>query len=253
MQDVEVQGVRMPSVGLGTWQLRGDQCREAVTHALSIGYRHIDTARNYRNEAEVGQGLRESGVDRDEVFITTKIPGRRGDRAGVRREVEGSLSDLGLDHIDLLLLHQPGGIPIAETMAAFREQQEAGHVRHIGVSNFSVQLLEQAHSEASIITVQNEYHPEHPQDEVLAWCRANDVALTAYSPLNTGSELRDTTLARIGERHAKTAAQVAIRWLLQQDHVLTIPRSSKAEHREQNLDVFDFELSEEEMSSIRKP
>jgi 2,5-diketo-D-gluconate reductase B len=250
MRHVTAQGVDIPVVGLGTWQLRGRTCREAVAHALSIGYRHIDTARIYGNEAEVGAGLRDSGVDRDEVLLVTKVPGSSGDRAGVQREVEASLDDLGLDHIDLLLLHQPGPAPIAETMAAFREQQDAGRVHHLGVSNFSVAELDRASAEAAIVTVQNEYHPDRRQDEVLSWCREHDVALTAYSPLGKGSEVEDDTLAAIGREHGRTPAQVAIRWLIQQDHVVTIPRSSDASHREENLDVFDFELTDEEMARI---
>ena len=252
MPHVEVQGVAIPSIGLGTWQLTGRTCREAVAHALSIGYRHLDTARNYRNETAVGEGLRDSGVDRDDVFVTTKVPGRLGDRAGVRREVEASLRDLSLEQIDLLLLHQPAGIPVAETMAAFREEQEAGRVRHLGVSNYSVALLQESVAEAPIITVQNEFHPDHPQDEVLAWCRANDVVLTAYSPLEIRSPARRTALSRVAERHGRTPAQVAIRWLLQQDKVITIPRSSRADHRQQNLDVFDFELTEDEMGLVAR-
>ena len=249
---VEAQGARIPALGLGTWQLRGRTCREAVAHALSIGYRHLDTARNYRNETEVGAGLRDSGVDRGEVFVTTKVPGRLGDRSGVRREVEASLRELRLEQIDLLLLHQPAGIPVGETMTAFREEQEAGRVRYLGVSNYSVPLLREAIAEAPIVTVQNEYHPDHPQDEVLAWCRANDVVLTAYSPLAVRSPARRAALARVAERYDRTPAQVVIRWLLQQEKVITIPRSRRADHREQNLDVFDFELTEDEMGFVAR-
>lgn len=250
MHHVEVQGVRIPAIGFGTWQLRGAACREAVRHALSIGYRHIDTARSYANEVEVGQGLRDSGIDRDDIFLVTKVPGSRADREGVAAEVEASLRDLVVDHIDLLLLHQPGRTPVEETMAAFREQQEAGRVRHLGVSNFSVDLLTRATAESAIVTVQNRYHPGHPQDEVLDWCRRHDVSLTAYSPLAVGRGIDDAVLSDIGIRHGRTPAQIALRWLLQQDHVLTIPRSSKAEHREQNLAVFDFELAPEDMARI---
>jgi 2,5-diketo-D-gluconate reductase B len=250
VEHVAVRDARIPAVGLGTWQLSGDTCREAVAHALELGYRHIDTARNYGNEAEVGRGLRDSVVERDEVWVTTKVPGSRGDRGGVRDELEASLRELGTDHVDLLLLHQPAPVPIGETMAAFREQQEAGRVRHLGVSNFSVDQLAQADAEAPVVTVQNEYHPGEPQADVLRWCRAHDVALTAYSPLARGSQVGDDTLAAIGRRYGKSAAQVAIRWLLQQDRVVTIPRSSDAAHRAANLDVFDFRLSGEEMERI---
>lgn len=250
MEHVEVQGVPIPAIGLGTWQLRGDTCREAVAHALSLGYRHLDTARMYANEVEVGRGLRDSDVDRDEVFVVTKVPGRDGDRDGVQREVDASLRDLDLEHVDLLLLHQPGPHPIGETMAAFREQQKAGKVRHLGVSNFSVDLLEHAAAEAPVVTVQNEYHPGRRDPEVLRWCQQHDVAYTAYSPLGKGRETSRRTLEEIGAQYGKTAAQVAIRWLLQQDRVLTIPRSSRPQHREENLDVFDFTLTDADLARI---
>jgi 2,5-diketo-D-gluconate reductase B len=241
--------LHVPSVGFGTWPLRGQQCREAVAHALSVGYRHLDTARMYRNEAEVGAGLRDSGVDRDEVLVVTKVRPGDADRAGVRREVEASLRELGLDHVDLLLLHAPSSVPVKETMAAFREQQDAGRVRHIGVSNFSVAGLDRASAEAPIACVQNEYRPGLHQDDVLDWCREHAVAYVAYSPLDLDRSAR-RVLAEIGERHGKSWAQVAIRWLLQQEQVATIPRSRDAGHRQQNLDVFDVELNAEEMTRI---
>lgn len=242
--------LHVPAVGFGTWPLRGRQCREAVAHAVSVGYRHLDTARMYRNEAEVGAGLRDSGVDRDDVLVVTKVRPGDADRAGVRREVEASLTELGLDHVDLLLLHAPSSVPVQETMAAFREEQDAGRVRHIGVSNFSVASLERASAEAPIACVQNEYRPGHDQEDVLAWCRQHAVAYVAYSPLDVGRAAR-RVLTEIGERHDRSWAQVVLRWLLQQEQVATIPRSGDAEHREQNLAVFDFELDAEEMARIR--
>lgn len=241
--------LRVPAVGFGTWPLRGRQCRQAVTHALSVGYRHLDTARMYRNEDDVGAGLRDSGVDRDEVLVVTKVQPGDADRDGVRREVEASLRELGLDRLDLLLLHAPGRVPVEETMDAFREQQEAGRVRHVGVSNFDVIGLDRAAAEAPVACVQNQYHPGLDQQSVLAWCREHAVAYVAYSPLDVDRPVR-AALAEIGERHGKSWAQVAIRWLLQQEPVATIPRSRDDAHREQNLDVFDFELAEEEMARI---
>ena len=241
--------LRVPAVGFGTWPLRDLGCQEAVAHALSVGYRHLDTARMYRNEVEVGAGLRDSGVDRDEVLVVTKVRPADADRAGVRREVEASLRELDLDHVDLLLLHAPGSVPLEETMAAFREQQDAGTVQHIGVSNVGVDALERASAEAAIACVQNEYRPGLDQDDVLAWCRQHAVAYVAYSPLDVGPSAREV-LVRLGERHGRSWAQVAIRWLLQQEQVATIPRSRDAEHREQNLAVFDFELDDQAMARI---
>jgi 2,5-diketo-D-gluconate reductase B len=241
--------LRVPAVGFGTWPLRGEPCREAVAHALAVGYRHLDTARMYRNESDVGAGLRGSGVDRDEVLVVTKVRPGDADRDGVRREVEASLRELDIDHIDLLLLHAPGSVPVEETMGAFREQQETGHVRHLGVSNFSVERLERASAEAPIACVQNEYRPGLDQQDVLAWCREHVAAYVAYSPLDVGRSAR-RVLTGIGQRHGRSWAQVAIRWLIQQEQVATIPRSRDARHREQNLAVFDFELDAEEMAGI---
>ncbi len=241
--------LRVPAVGLGTWRLRGAECREAVAQALSVGYRHLDTARMYRNEADVGAGIRDSGIDRGDVLVVTKVRPGDADRGGVRREVEASLRELRLDYVDLLLLHSPSQVPLEETMDAFREQQEAGRVVHVGVSNFSVGRLERASTQAAVACVQNEYHPDQHQDEVLAWCREQGVAFVAYSPLRVGRRTAKL-LAKIGERHGKTWAQVAIRWLVQQEQVATIPRSRDAAHREQNLAVFDFELDDAEMARI---
>ncbi len=241
--------LRVPAVGFGTWPLRDQECQEAVAHALSVGYHHLDTARMYRNEVEVGAGLRDSSVDRDEVLVVTKVRPGDADRAGVRREVEASLRELGLDHVDLLLLHAPSSVPVEETMAAFREQQAAGTVQHIGVSNFGVDALERASAEAPIACVQNEYRPGLDQDDVLTWCRQHAVAYVAYSPLDVGQAAREV-LAELGARHGKSWAQVIIRWLLQQEQVATIPRSRDTEHREENLAVFDFELDDQEMARI---
>jgi 2,5-diketo-D-gluconate reductase B len=241
--------LRLPAVGFGTWPLRGRACREAVAHALAVGYRHLDTARMYRNEADVGAGLRDSGLDRDEVVVTTKVRPGDADRDGVRREVEASLADLGVDHVDLLLLHAPSSVPIQETMTAFREQQDQGRVRHLGVSNFSVTGLERAAAHAPIASVQNEYRPGIDQREVLAWCREHEAVYVAYSQLDVERSVR-RVLAEIGERHDASWAQVALRWLVQQEQVATIPRSGDAGHREQNLAVGDLELDDDEMERI---
>ena len=241
--------LRMPAVGFGTWPLRGPECREAVAHALAVGYRHLDTARMYRNEVEVGAGLRDSGIDRDQVLVVTKVRPGDADRAGVRREVEASLRELDLDQLDLVLLHAPGRVPVEETMAAFREQRDAGKVQHIGVSNVAVDTLDRAAAVAPIACVQNEYRPGLDQRDVLDWCRQHSVAYVAYSPLDVDRSTRET-LTEIAESHGKSWAQVAIRWLLQQEQVATIPRSGDPAHREQNLAVFDFELDDQEMARI---
>lgn len=251
MEHVETQGARVPALGLGTWQLRGQQCREAVRDALELGYRHFDTARMYRNEDEVGRGIAESDVDRDEVFLVTKLPAGSLDRTSVGEQTEASLRELGTDHVDLLLIHHPSSqVPLGETLTAMREQQEAGRTRYLGVSNFDTDRMVQATEHAEILTNQIEYRPGLPQDDILGAARTRHILVTAYSPLDTGSLAGDDTLAMIGRAHGKSAAQVAIRWLLDQELVATIPRSSDPEHRRMNLDVFDFSLTEDEQRRI---
>lgn len=241
----------MPALGLGTWQLRGEECREAVRHALELGYRHIDTARAYDNETQVGRGIADAGVDRDELFLVSKIPSGAMDRDAVAAEVEASLSELGTDHLDLLLIHRPPNqVPVAETLDAIRRQQEQGRVRHLGVSNFDTQQMIEATDHAPILTNQIEYHPALPRDDILAAARERDIIVTAYSPLDTGRLVGDDTLADIGNQHGKTAEQIAIRWLLDQELVATIPRSSNPEHRRQNLEVFDFHLTDDQRRRI---
>ncbi|MFW6198337.1 MAG: aldo/keto reductase [Acidobacteriota bacterium] len=248
---VEVQGRKIPSLGLGTWQLQGDECVEAVRDALEIGYRHIDTAQAYENEAEVGRGIRESGVPRDEVFLTSKVWWENLDRPECLATARQSNERLGGEWIDLMLIHWPNEeLPLDEPLVALEHLQAEGIIRHYGVSNFTPSLLQRALDRAPILCNQVEYHPFLAQDELLEMAREHDLMLTAYSPVAQGKVTEDETLREIGRQHGKTPAQVALRWLLQQDNVAAIPRSSSAEHRRENFDVFDFELEDEEMECI---
>jgi 2,5-diketo-D-gluconate reductase B len=247
---IDVQGEQVPAMGFGTWQLTGDEAREGTRHALELGYRQIDTAQAYRNEREVGEGIAQSGVPRHEVFLTTKIVGESlaGDMVGPA--VDDSLRRLGTDYIDLLLIHWPTDeVPLAETLAAMVLTMEAGKVRHLGVSNFRGPLLLQAMELAPIFADQVPYQPGRTQNTLLGIAAEHDVMITAYSPLR-GDGVRAPVLAEIGERHGKTPQQVALRWLLQHDKVSPIPRSSNPVHRVENLDVFDFELDDDEMARI---
>jgi 2,5-diketo-D-gluconate reductase B len=248
---VEAQGVRVPALGFGTWQLSGSSCYEAVRHALDLGHRHVDTAQMYGNEEEVGAALRDSDVERDEVFLTTKIPPRNLDADAVRSSHEGSLRRLGVDHVDLLLIHWPSrDVPLGETLTAMAELADRGLARHLGVSNFTPRLVEEALEHAPILTNQVEYHPYLDQSHLVDQCRELDLVLTAYSPLAKGRVVDDPTLTAIGAGHGKSAAQVAIRWLLDKDRVVVIPRSSSAEHRRANRDVLDFTLSDGEVERV---
>lgn len=250
-ETIEVQGVSVPRLGFGTWQIEGSDATEAVRDALEIGYRQIDTARAYENEREVGRAIAESGVPRDEIFLTTKVPHDEATAAEVDRDADESLERLGVDHLDLLLLHWPNPeIPLEETLTALNKVREDGRTRNIGVSNFPAGLLRQALEIAPVFCNQVEYHPFLDQGRLLELARANDVLITAYSPLAHGKVPDDGTLNRIGERYGKSAGQVALRWLLDQPGVSPIPKASSRERRQENFDVFDFSLADEDREEI---
>ena len=250
MMEIKVQGVAVPALGFGTWQLTGKDAREATRHALEIGYRQIDTAQAYRNEDEVGAALKESGVPREETFLTTKITRDSLAREQVGPAIEGSLKRLDAGYIDLLLIHWPSqSVPLADTLDAMVEAKEAGKVRHLGVSNFRGPLLLEALERTEILADQVPYQPGRTQNTLLDIAKTRDVMITAYSPLR-GDGVKSPVVAEIANAHSKTPQQVALRWLLQQEKVSPIPRSSNPKHREQNFDVFDFELSTDEMSKI---
>jgi 2,5-diketo-D-gluconate reductase B len=246
-----VQGTQVPKLGFGTWQITGDACTAAVRDALELGYRHIDTARAYGNEAEVGRGIAESGVERGHVFLTTKVWHVDLRPADVRESVEGSLRDLGTDHVDLLLVHWPNpAVALAETLGAMTALQEEGKVSHLGVANFPGRLVEAALEHAPVICNQVEYHPYLGQAELLALARERDLMLTAYSPLAQGALLRDPAIREIAQQHGRNPAQVVLRWLLDQPQVAAVPKASSREHLAANLDIFDFELSDDERAAI---
>ena len=248
-----MQGVDVPALGLGTWPMEGERCRRAVATALDLGYRHVDTAQMYANEDAVGAAVAAADVPREDVFVVTKLLRGNLAPADVRTSFAASLDRLGLAAVDLLLIHAPSSsVPIEETMAAMNELQAEGTVDHVGVSNFSVDQLRAAMdaSGTPVVTNQVEYHPYRDRTELLSFCVEHDVALTAYSPLDEGGVVGDETLAAIGERHGKTAAQVALRWLLQQPNVVAIPKASSREHLRENRDVFDFALTAAEMERV---
>ncbi|GAA0253981.1 aldo/keto reductase [Haladaptatus pallidirubidus] len=253
MLSVTIDDATIPILGLGTAPMTGRKCRVAVKQALELGYRHVDTAQMYGNEDAVGAGIAAAAVDRADVFVTTKL--NRSNLASEKAlsSVEASLDRLNMAYIDLLLIHAPSNrTPIAETIEAMNDLQERSLVHHIGVSNFSVKQTKAAieASATPLVTNQVKYNPYNRQDELLEFCIDRDVSLTAYTPLAKGRVANDETLVAIGERYGKTGAQVALRWLLQQSNVIAIPKASSAEHLQENLDVFDFELTDEEMDAV---
>ncbi|WP_248515529.1 aldo/keto reductase [Salinarchaeum laminariae] len=253
MHHVEAAGAEIPALGLGTWQNTGSSCAETVETALDLGYRHVDTAQMYGNEAQVGEGIARSSVDREDVFLTTKLD--RGNlRAGdARASFERSLEKLDTDYVDLLLIHWPHPrVSFEETLGVMDEFHDEGTVRHLGVSNFTRSQLQDAMeiADAPIVTDQVLYNPYKDQSDLLAFCQREGVALTAYSPLGRGEAITDETLAEIGEKYDKSAAQVALRWAVQQEQVVAIPKATSRGHLEANLAVFEFELTDAEMDRI---
>jgi 2,5-diketo-D-gluconate reductase B len=251
MQTVEAKGFKIPLVGLGTWALRGRECARLVEQAIRIGYRHIDTAQMYDNERDVGEGVRASGK-RNEVMVTTKVQPTLLAPHDLERSVKESLARLRLDAIDLLLIHWPNPrVPLSETLGAMAKMKQAGYARQIGVSNFTVALLDEANKVTSepLVCNQIECHPYLDQDKVIAACRKYRMAVVAYSPIARGQARGDELLARIGQAHGKTATQVCLRWLTQQG-IAVIPRTAKIERLAENLAILDFDLLDAEMKEI---
>ena len=246
------QGCSMPAVGFGTSQL-GD-CAELVATALKLGYRHIDTAWKYGSEKGVGAGIRASGVPRSEIFLVTKVSHEYLRADAFARSVDESLKNLQVDYVDMLHVHWPtvDKIPLAETMGALARAKREGLTRHIGVANFNIALLEEAQAVCSepLATLQAEYHPYLDQTKVLDYCRRHGMVFTAYCPLARGRLFKDPVLMEIAQTRGKTIAQVVLRWLVQQGNIVPIPRSSNPERIAQNLDIFDFRLSDDDMHRI---
>lgn len=248
---ISIQGTRLAALGFGTYTLNGNDCYEGVRDAIEIGYRHIDTAQMYANENETGRAIKDSGINREELFVTTKVWHTNLRREDAIQAAEDSLRKLGMDYVDLLLIHWPDpSVPVEETLDALLELQRQGKTKHIGVSNFTPELLTRALKAANLFAIQVEYHPFLSQAKLLEIARAHDMMLTAYSPIAQGRAAKDETLQAIGQQYGKSAVQVTLHWLIQQSHVSAIPRAATGQHRKQNFDIFDFELSAEDVERI---
>jgi 2,5-diketo-D-gluconate reductase B len=254
---LSARGAEIPAIGFGTSSL--GNCGEIVANALKAGYRHIDTAWKYGTERGVGEGMRASGVPRSEIFLTTKVTHEYLRADDFARSVDESLKNLGVDHVDLLLVHWPNPeIPLSEPMPALAKAKRQGLTRHIGVANFTIALLDEAIRlcPEPLVNLQAEYHPHLDQTKLLEACRRRGLIFTAYCPLGRGRLLRDPVLADIAARKGRPLAQIALRWLVQQGNIIPIPRSSNPKRMAENLAVFDFALTDEEMkriSALKRP
>jgi diketogulonate reductase-like aldo/keto reductase len=249
-------GDKIPAIGFGTWQINSqDEAKRAVKTALEVGYRLIDTAKAYRNEEGVGAGIKESGLKREEIFVTTKLWNEDQGYKSALESFDGSLKRLGLEYVDLYLIHWPATDKRAESWRALQEIYKQGLAKNIGVSNYTVRHLEQLLADSDVVPTVNqiEFHPfiYEDQKEVLEFCMQKGIVVEAYSPLARARELDNTTLHAVAERHGKTIAQVMLRWAIQHDTV-PIPKSTNSGRIKENFKVFDFELSEEEMGTINR-
>jgi len=253
MQFVEAHGARIPQIGFGTMTLKEDVCVQAVKTALQLGYRHLDTAWFYGNEKEVGEGLRQSGVKREDVFITTKVRETHLEPDKFRQSVEESLKNLQLPQVDLLLIHWNNkDVPFKTSVGALCKAKQDGLAKHVGVANFTTTMLDEAWAVTSepLVCNQVEMHPFINQDKVLAACKKRGMAVVAYCPIARGKVPGAEALDRIGKAHGKTAAQVSLRYLVQRG-VVAIPRTANPEHMKANRDVYDFDLSAAEMAELK--
>jgi len=240
----------IPVLGLGTWELNGAACEKAVSIALELGYRHIDTAELYNNETEIGRAIKK--IDRSQLFITSKVSSSNLHPHDLTEACKASLDRLGTDYLDLYLLHWPNdSIPIEQTMEAMQKLIGDGRVRSAGLSNFDVNRIEAAVSvsQAPICNNQVEYHPYRPRQKIPRFCQEHGITVTAYCPLARGKVLKDATLKKIGGKYGKSPAQVSLRWLLQKGAIV-IPKASSKEHLKANMELDGWELSGEEMEII---
>lgn len=253
MQYKTIQGIEVPEIGLGTYKLHERECDMTVRKALDLGYRHIDTAQMYKNENEVGEAINVSTVDREEIFLATKVWHTNLEHDDVLHTTEETLRNLRTPYVDLLMIHWPNDqYDLRDTIRAMLMLRDQGKVMNIGVSNFPLHLLKKANDEirAPIFCNQVEFHPFLDQLDLLDYVIENDIMLTAYAPLAQGKVNESTELQEIGEKYGKTPAQIALRWLIEQENVVAIPKASSEEHLRENIDIFDFMLEDEDFERI---
>lgn len=253
MEFKTIQGIKVPEIGLGTYKLYDRECEDVVRTALDLGYRHVDTAQMYKNEREVGKAIGISNVPREDIFLTTKIWHTNLEHDDVLKTTEESLRNLNTPYVDLLLIHWPNeSYELRKTLEAMLVLRDQGKAMNIGVSNFPLPLLTKVNDEirAPIFCDQVEYHPFLGQFDLLDYAIEKDIMITAYSPLGQGNVIDNDLIQQIAENHGKTPAQVSLRWLIEQQQVVAIPKASSRQHLEENIDVFDFQLTDDEFEQI---
>ncbi|MCX8998514.1 aldo/keto reductase [Rhizobiaceae bacterium BDR2-2] len=253
MHVVPSNGANIPALGFGTFRMPEDEVLAILPKAIALGFRHIDTAQIYGNEAAVGTAIAQSRVPRPDIFLTTKVWVDRFRRADLIASVDESLKKLKTDYVDLLLLHWPkSDVPLAERIGALNEVVKAGKARHIGISNFNAAMTEEAVSlsDVPLATNQVEYHPYLDQTKVIGAARKHGLSVTAYYVMADGRVPKDQLLREIGAAHGKTAAQVALRWVVQQEGLVALSKTATESRLKENFDIFDFALTDHEMQAI---
>ena len=253
---LSAHGAQIPAVGYGTMLFPApERAVELIVCSLECGYRHIDTARKYGSEEWVGEGIRASGLPRKDIWVTTKVTEENAKADDFTRSVDTSLKTLGLDYVDLLLIHWPQPkVPLEETLGALAKARREGLAKNIGVSNFTVPLLDEAVGKCPepLLTNQIEYHAYIRQDKIIAACGRHGLLVTCHVPLARGAVLKDPVILNVAKSHGKTAAQVALKWLVQQPDMVVVPRALEYSEIKENIDIFDFELSENEINQISR-
>jgi diketogulonate reductase-like aldo/keto reductase len=253
MHRVKANGADIPALGFGTFRMPGEDVLRIVPKALDVGFRHIDTAQIYGNEAEVGSVIARSSVARQDIFLTTKVWVDKFRHDDFIASVEESLKKLKTDYVDLLLLHWPKmEVPLAEQIGALNEVRKAGKVRHIGVSNYNIQLMDDAValSDAPIVTNQIEVHPYIDQSKVMAAAKETGMSITSYYAMADGKVFEDDVLKELGAKYGKSVAQIVLRWVIQHDGLIALSKTVGEERVVENFDIFDFEISTADMQAI---
>jgi 2,5-diketo-D-gluconate reductase B len=244
-------GFSIPAIGFGTWQVTGQQCYDSVLKAIQLGYRHIDTAAIYGNHIEVGKAIKDSGVDRSELFVTTKLWMSDMSSESVEPAVLLALKELQLEYIDLYLIHWPSNdIDVKDTLSAMQKLKEQGKLLNLGISNCTISNVQKAiDTGITIVNNQVEFHPSLYQKELLEFCKAKDIILTAYSPLARGQDLELPTIIELAKKYNKSPSQIILRWLIQHD-IVVIPKTTHEDRMAENLDIFDWSITDEDMILI---
>jgi len=255
MKTIELlDGNKIPALGMGTWELSGQECRDAISHALKVGYRHFDTASMYRNEDEIGAVLVETEIPRKEIFITSKVWRSDLGRSNTKKSFADSLADLKADYIDLYLIHWPGSNDQLrlDSYQAMMELRDEGKIKSIGVSNFTPGQIADINDEFGEYPVVNQikFNPFYFKQQAFEYAKAHDIVITAYTPLNKGNGLDHPNIMRLAEKYNKSRFQIVLRWFIDLG-LVTIPKSATPKHIEANFDIFDFQLTADEVNSLK--